>query len=67
MGDGTRLAMAIAMLFLAMVAFFFAFHPQGVTGVKNPGDALQWLETQFQNTASGGSSPASGGTAGGGS
>lgn len=54
MGDGTRLAMAIAMLFLAMVAFFFAFHPQGVTGVTNPKTALQWLETQFQTTAGGG-------------
>lgn len=56
MGDGTRLAIAIVMLFLAMVAFFFAFHPQGVTGVTNPKTALQWLETQFQNTASGSSS-----------
>lgn len=55
MGDGTRLAIAIVMLFLAMVAFFFAFHPQGVTGVTNPKTALQWLETQFQNTASGSS------------
>jgi uncharacterized paraquat-inducible protein A len=53
MGDGARLALAIAMLFLAMVAFFFAFHPQGVTGVTNPVTALQWLETQFQNTAGG--------------
>lgn len=55
MGDGTRLAIAIVMLFLAMVAFFFAFHPQGVTGVTNPKTALQWLETQFQNTTSGSS------------
>lgn len=56
MGDGMRLALAIGMLFLAMVAFFFAFHPQGVQGVTNPATALQWLETQFTATASGSSS-----------
>lgn len=59
MGDGARLAIAIAMLFLAMVAFFFAFHPQGVTGVTNPKTALEWLETQFETTAGGTSAPAS--------
>lgn len=63
MGDGTRLAIAIAMLFLAMVAMFFAFHPQGVTGVTNPATALQWLETQFTNTASGASTTAAAGAA----
>lgn len=53
MGDGTRLAVAILMMFLAMVAFFFAFHPHGVENVTNPDTALQWLMGEF-TTASGG-------------
>jgi hypothetical protein len=51
MADGTRLAVAIMMLFLAMVAFFFAFHPGGVVGISDPDTMLQWLTAQFQNTA----------------
>lgn len=51
MGDGTRLAIAILMLFLAMVAFFFAFHPGGVQGASDPDTMLQWLFGEF-NTAS---------------
>ena len=54
MGDGTRLAIAILMMFLAMVAFFFAFHPGGVENVKNPDTALQWLMGEFSKTAGGG-------------
>lgn len=58
MGDGTRLAVAILILFLAMVAFFFAFHPNGVANadgspVKNPADILQWLFGQWDTTVSG--------------
>lgn len=53
MGGGTRLAIAIAILFLAMVCFFFAFHPGGVQGVSDPNTMLQWLMGEFQNTASG--------------
>jgi hypothetical protein len=58
MGDGTRLAVAIFILFIAMVAFFFAFHPSGVAmpngdPVKNPGDVLNWLFGQFDDTVSG--------------
>jgi hypothetical protein len=53
MGNGTRLAIAILILFLAMVCFFFAFHPGGVQGVTNPNEALQWLMGAFQNTSSG--------------
>lgn len=57
MGDGSRLAIAILILFLAMVAFFFAFHPSGVANadgspVKNPGEILQWLFGQFDTTVS---------------
>lgn len=53
MGSGTRLAIAILILFLAMVCFFFAFHPGGVQGVSDPDTMLQWLMGEFQNTASG--------------
>ena len=53
MGDSTRLAIAILMLFLAMVAFFFAFHPGGVQGVSDPDTMLQWLMKGFTSTAEG--------------
>ena len=53
MGNGTRLAIAIMILFLAMVAFFFAFHPQGVENVTDGPSALQWLMGEFDETASG--------------
>lgn len=64
MGDGTRLAIAIAILFLAGVAFFFAFHPSGVAGATNPDNALEWLMNEFQATA-GGTSGNPAGDAGG--
>lgn len=53
MGGGTRLAIAILVLFLAMVCFFFAFHPGGVQGVSDPKTMLQWLMGEFDNTTSG--------------
>jgi hypothetical protein len=53
MGDGVRLALAIAVLFLAGIAFFFAFHPNGVTGATNPDNALEWLMSAFNTTAAG--------------
>jgi hypothetical protein len=49
--NGTRLAIAILMMFLAMIAFFFAFHPGGVENVHNPDSALQWLMGEFDKTA----------------
>lgn len=52
MEGGTRLAIAILMIFLAMVAFFFAFHPNGVENVHNPDTALQWLMGQFDVASS---------------
>jgi len=51
MGEGNRLAIAIAILFLAGIAFFFAFHPSGVQGATNPDNALSWLMNEFQTTA----------------
>jgi hypothetical protein len=51
MGDGVRLAIAIALLFSAGIAFFFAFHPGGVVAATNPDNALAWLMDEFQETA----------------
>jgi hypothetical protein len=64
MGDGARLAIAILILFVAMVAFFFAFHPHGVanpdgTAVNNPGDILKWMFGVFEGTTGGSNTPAS--------
>jgi hypothetical protein len=65
MGDGARLAVAILILFVAMVAFFFAFHPHGVanpdgSAVNNPGDILKWMFGVFEGTTSGSTTPSSG-------
>src|SRR5271170_3267160 len=54
MGDGTKLAVAIAVMWIAMVFFFFAFHPGGVENVSNPGEMLQWLLKEFTNITSAG-------------
>lgn len=53
MGNGARLAIAIAFIFAAGVAFFFAFHPYGVDGgsINNADSALGWLMQEFQATA----------------
>jgi hypothetical protein len=53
MGDGVRLAIAIAFVMAAGIAFFFAFHPNGVggTSVDNADSALQWLMQEFEVTA----------------
>lgn len=60
MGDGTKFAISILMLFLSMLCFFFAFHPGGVQGVSDPQTMLKWLSTEFQQT----SASQSGGTGG---
>ena len=49
MGDGGRLALAIVVFFAAMVFFFFAFHPGGVSDISNPTQMLQWLFGEFNN------------------
>lgn len=55
MGDGARLAIAILMMFLAMVAFFFAFHPGGASisgsAIANPDDLLKFLFGEFNTAA----------------
>lgn len=53
MSDGTRLAIAILVIWVAMVFFFFAFHPGGVKNVSNPGQMLKWLVDEFANLAGG--------------
>jgi hypothetical protein len=50
MSDAGRFAFVIALFFLAMVCFFFTFHPGGVTGVSNPQGMLQWLFGAFNTT-----------------
>lgn len=64
MEGGAKLAIAILVLFIAMVAFFFAFHPGGVNNgaISNPVDILKWMFTQFDSTVAGNGS-ASGGPA----
>jgi hypothetical protein len=55
-GNGTRLAIAIVMMFGAMVAFFFAFHPGGVQGVSDPDTMLQWLMGEYTTASANGGS-----------
>lgn len=47
MSDGTKLAVAILVMWIALVFFFFAFHPGGVKNVSNPGQMLKWLIDEF--------------------
>jgi hypothetical protein len=61
---GTRFAIGLLILWLALLALFFALHPNGIANAKNPNDALQWLIGEFQNvtglnTAAAAAAPAS--------
>ena len=56
MSDGAKLAIAILVMWVAMVFFFFAFHPGGVKNVSNPGQMLKWLVDEFTNLAGGSTS-----------
>jgi hypothetical protein len=52
----SKLAVGILVMFVAMVFFFFAFHPGGVAGpnganVSNPTQMLQFLISEFQKGA----------------
>ncbi|HEX4201289.1 MAG TPA: hypothetical protein VHY59_07200 [Chthoniobacterales bacterium] len=53
MSDGTKLAVAILVMWIALVFFFFAFHPGGVKNVSNPGQMLKWLMDEFAKLAGG--------------
>jgi hypothetical protein len=50
MSDAGRFAFVIALFFVAMVCFFFTFHPGGVVGVSSPQGMLQWLFGAFNTT-----------------
>jgi hypothetical protein len=56
MSDGAKLAIAILVMWMAMVFFFFAFHPGGVKNVSNPGQMLKWLVDEFSHLAGGNTS-----------
>jgi len=50
MGGGTKLAIGILVMWLAMLFFFFAFHPGGVNlASDNPVGMLKWLMSEFSN------------------
>jgi hypothetical protein len=53
MGDGTRFAIGLVIVWFAFLFFYFAFHPNGVSGVNNPVEALKWLIGEFQKLGSG--------------
>lgn len=54
MGDGTKLAIAILMLFLAGIGFFIAFHPNGLNLPEdNAPGILQWFMSEFEGAATG--------------
>lgn len=54
MGGGTKLAIGILVMWLAMLFFFFAFHPGGVNLEQdNPVGMLQWLMSEFSNLIGG--------------
>jgi hypothetical protein len=59
MGGAAKFALGLLLIWLSMVCFFFAFHPNGVAGVSNPSDALKWLIGEF-NKSSGGSDSSGG-------
>ena len=67
MGGAGKLALGLLLLWIAMLCFFFAFHPNGVqlngVAVQNPSEALQWLTAQVQATASGSSGSGGGSNA----
>jgi hypothetical protein len=59
--DATKLAIGIALLWIAGVAFFVAFHPNGVVmpdgnPAKNPQDVLKYLMWKARGGGEGGDS-----------
>jgi hypothetical protein len=52
MNGAAKFALGIVLLWLGMLAFYFAFHPNGVVlngeKVSNPVEALKWLIGEFQ-------------------
>lgn len=61
MHDSTKLALGIALLWLAGMAFFVAFHPGGVvmpdgSAAKNPSDIIKYTMQQAKSGKVGGKS-----------
>lgn len=61
MHDSSKLAIGIALLWAAGVAFFVAFHPNGVVlpdgkPAKNPSDVLKYLMWKARGGGEGGGS-----------
>lgn len=48
---GTKLAIAIVILWVALLFFFIALHPNGIANVTNPVQALKWLISEFQGAS----------------
>lgn len=46
---GTRFAIGLLIFWIALLALFFALHPNGIANASNPNDALQWLIGEFQS------------------
>lgn len=53
MGEPTRFAVGLILLWFAALCLFFALHPGGVSSIKNPVDAIQWMISQFNKTQGG--------------
>lgn len=56
MDGGARFAVGLLILWLCLLAFFFALHPNGVdlsAYGENPAGALKWLINEFQTLGSG--------------
>lgn len=53
MGEPTRFAVGLILLWFAALCLFFALHPGGVSSIKNPVDAIQWMIEQFNKTQGG--------------
>lgn len=58
MGQSAKFALGLVLIWIGLVAFYFAFHPNGVqlngNPVSNPSEALKWLIQEFQGVSSGG-------------
>jgi hypothetical protein len=52
-GEPTRFAVGLILLWFAALCLFFALHPGGVSSIKNPVDAIQWMIEQFNKTQGG--------------
>lgn len=56
MGQAAKMALGLVLIWIGLVCFYFAFHPNGVqlngNPVSNPAEALKWLIQEFQGVSS---------------